>query len=114
MNTQFTVTCHKGTEREMSYKINLGQDILDGLSKDEIRTKASQAMVIAVQNSGLRKCDTREEIAKKLRNKYPNVTVSKGAKKEPSLSTKLNELKKILGPKRFAEYMDELLKKHQD
>ena len=89
MNTIFTVTVGAKTDNEKAYTVNIGQNILEGISDIDIRAKASQSLVIDVQGK-MRKVKTGEvdmEIA--LQKVFPNATVEEGVVKTVSTNTQL-------------------------
>ena len=112
MNTHFTVTCLKGTPQEAAYTIDLGQDILEGLSDSIIREKAAQSLVINVQG-GLRKKESVDAIEEHLRKTYPEATVEVGVVREESASSVVRKLEKILGKDELRRLLDERLAEAQ-
>ena len=92
MDTIFTVTVGAKTDDEKAYTINLGQDILQGISDTDIRAKASQSLVIDVQGI-MRKIKTGEvdmEIA--LQKKFPKASIEEGVVKTTSTNTQLKNM----------------------
>lgn len=106
MNTLLTVTCFKRKENESAYSIDLGQDILDGVSDVERDIMACESKVIKVQ-SPLRKMESLDAIQTHLRKTYPDAEVTVGIVKEKSALSQLKALEKIIGKDALKDMLEQ-------
>lgn len=105
MNTIFTVTIGAGTSDAMSYTVDLGQDILDGVSESDRDKYASQSMSITVQGK-LRKVKTGElGMEEVLHKTYPNAEVSEGVVKTTSSNKILKDAIAVHGKDKVEEVL---------
>lgn len=109
MNTIFTVKATKaeGEGKNKEYTINLGQDILDGVSESIRDEKATQSIRIDVQGT-LRKCDSTVAIQDALiKQGYTDAVVSEGVERTPSVNAEVKALMAILGEDGVRELLEQ-------
>ena len=78
MNTTFTISTTDASVKQ-KFAIDLGQDILDNKSIEDIKELARRCAVIDLQNSttfGLRACETAEDVVKVLKPVYEEVSAT--------------------------------------
>ena len=98
MNTKFKITL-TGSDKS-AWDVDLGVDIVDGLTPEQQHDYAEAHAVVVLQNSKLmlRACDTGECIEAALYAQYPGVKVTPHVKAEKvSKMTEEKALAKILG-----------------
>jgi len=106
MNTRFTVTCFKGKENEAAYTIDLGQDILAGMSDAERDKLAAAAKKVEIQGP-LRTKESAADIEAWLKHAYPNATVEQGVVRQKSDAAIVKDLVKILGREKVEAMLKE-------
>lgn len=91
MNTSFTLTINKDKENEQGFTINLGCDVLEGMTQADKDKFCESAKKIRIQQP-LRKLDSLSAIRLHLRKTYPDAEITEGIERPETATSKLREL----------------------
>jgi hypothetical protein len=104
MSTTFSVETTKGSK--LQYSIDLGVNVLEGLTQSQIEDMARQSKVIKLQGP-MRTMNSEEEIEAYLAKKgYDSATVTEGVEKTVSKTALANKLLAKYSPEEIEDLLN--------